>query len=149
MLHRTVALLALSVMTMMAWGARAATAEEFYTLASVQTATLDRGQVVLKLTANGPVAYRLVDDESTSGVPSGAQGGIPTALHLRLYGVRASAIGAAVTTDVGRVALAPDGHGNLNVTLQPAGAFAGHLLRVASGRTANEIEIRLAPEATP
>lgn len=116
--------------------AAAAGADQFYTLASIQTATLDRGEVVLKLTANGPIAYRIVDDDANP---------TPGTLHLKLYGVDASTLGSTVATEVGSIDVTPDGHGNLDAVLHPAGAFAAKALRVTTGRRANELEIRVSP----
>jgi hypothetical protein len=115
--------------------AAAAAGDQFYTLASIQTATLDRGEVVLKLTANGPIAYRVLEEDAHE---------TPGTLHLRLYGVQASTLGSSVATEVGRVDLKSDGNGNLDAVLHPAGSFAAQPLRVIAGRRANELEVRIA-----
>jgi len=95
-------------------------------LASVDLVQLEGRPPVIRLTANGPLAFQVL---ATS-----------PALELKLYGVRLGRVRPTVPPSFGELTLTEDGNGNLLVRFVPTGA-ASYGVRL--GRAANIVEISL------
>lgn len=101
-------------------------------LSSIDVITNDH-VTMLRLTANGPIAWR-----ELSGAPASAA--IPSPLRLKLYGVTLGALSATRPTALGRVEITPEGRNNLILTLTSDDELR---YRIHSGRSANIVEIEI------
>ncbi len=102
-------------------------------LASAQVVVTAGGQPVLKLAADGPVAYR-VEPADPNGPPASAQ------LRLRLYGVTAAAGLTAASVAPYALVAARDGRDTV-LTISAAGLPAGLQLAVGPAARASELTV--------
>lgn len=111
-----------------------ARADEVYRLASAQVVTATDRPPVLKLTASGPIAFRVVPAEET-GVPAS-----PHRLTARLYGVMPGDL--ATLTGLAPFALATTGvdHDTI-VTISASGLPSTASLHLRMGMRSNELEV--------
>jgi hypothetical protein len=115
-------------------------AQEVYRLASAQVVTATDRPPVLKLTASGPIAFRVVPAEET-GVPAS-----PHRLTARLYGVMPGEL--ATLTGLAPFDVTTTGMGNdTMVTVSASGLPAAATLSVRTGMRSNELEVVIAVPA--
>jgi len=102
-------------------------------LASAQVVLTAGGQPVLKLAADGPLAYR-VEPADPNGPPTPAQ------LRLRLYGVTATAGLTAASVAPYTLVAAVDGRDTV-LSISAAGLPAGLQLTVGPAARASELTV--------
>jgi hypothetical protein len=106
-------------------------AQETFRLVAAQVVTATERPPVLKLTANGPIAFRVVDDESAQGPADSHR------LVARLYGVVPGDVGVAA--GVAPFSLTVRGEGSDTIiTVSVAGDAT---LGIRSASRANEVEV--------
>ena len=110
-------------------------AQEIFRLVSAQVVTAGDRLPTLKLSANGPIAYRVVGDDEPETEPPA-----PGQLRARLYGVTPGEIGTLGSLFPFAVSLVPAGHDTI-LTVSAAGLPAGTALAIESGGRANEIDV--------
>ncbi len=108
-----------------------ASAQETFRLVSSQVVTATERPPLLKLSANGPIAFRLVDDEAAG------DGRAPRRLVARLYGVVPGDAGIAAGVAPFSLALHREGSDTIITVSTTDGAALG--IRAAS--RANEVEV--------
>lgn len=115
------------------------TAQEFFRLASAQVVESTDRPPMLKLTANGPIAFQV-----ETAAESGADGS-PNQLVIRLYGVtveQGAALDAVAPFSVATTAI----DHSTRVLVRTAALPAGERLQVRAGSRTSEIEVFSAPE---
>lgn len=129
-------LLMLVVLSASAGVSGAMAADGIYRLASAQVVTATDRPPVLKLTASGPIAFRVVPAEET-GVPDS-----PHRLTARLYGVTPGEL--ATLTGLAPFAVTTTATGNDTiVTVSAAGLPSSATLSVRAGMRSNELEVAI------
>ena len=108
-------------------------AQETFRLVSAQVVTAGDRPPTLKLSANGPIAYRVSGDDETEPP-------VPGQLRARLYGVTPGEIGTLGTLFPFSVSAVAQGHDTI-LTVTAAGLQQGAELAVKSGGRTNEIEV--------
>jgi hypothetical protein len=108
-------------------------AQETFRLVSAQVVTAGDRPPTLKLSANGPIAYRVVGDEEPGS-------SVPGQIRARLYGVTPGEIGTLGTLFPFSVSAVSQGDDTI-LTVSATGLSQGAALVIKSGVRANEIDV--------
>lgn len=114
------------------------TGQETYRLASAQAVGIDGGPPLLRLSANGPIAF------SVEPPPPDGSGGGPAQVVVRLHGV-AMADGADFSSVAPFAVSASSDQRGTRLVIQYAGVPPDRHLAVRAGLRSSEIEIVSAP----
>jgi hypothetical protein len=128
---------ALAVMAALAGAATVAGGDEFYRLASAQVVTFTDRAPVLKLAANGPIAFTVLPPEDGTSPD-------PQRVRLRLHGVAPGGPATLAGLAPFVVSVVAEPRGSL-VTVSLPGLPSGAQLHVRAGVQSNEIEVRSVP----
>jgi hypothetical protein len=108
-------------------------AQDPFRLVSAQVVTAGDRPPTLKLSANGPIAYRVFRDEDAGDA-------VPGRIRARLYGVHPGEIGALGPLAPFSLSAVREGHDTI-LTVSAAGSLRGAELVIRSGGRSNEIEV--------